>query len=121
MADDNNPVDVYPHWRLHLNPDTDIIEVEAGNHVDWRRLMVAFLHDARAYDPRGVGIAHLALGRLHGEPHRGPYNTAMHMLAGMEFNRPIRTMLASVAAGEGDHIVKMDGLGYPPLCPIGIK
>jgi len=114
MADDNNPVDVYPHWRLHLNPDTDIIEVEAGNHVDWRRLMVAFLHDARAYDPRGVGIAHLALGRLHGVEPRGPYNTAMHMLAGMEFNRPMRTMLASVAAtGEGDQVDRDPGGSAP--------
>jgi hypothetical protein len=47
---------------LQLNPDTDIIEVQRSQrtHVD---NLIAFFHDIVAYDPHGVGIAHLALGR----------------------------------------------------------
>lgn len=47
---------------LHINPETDTLEVqrERPNNKD---ILVGFLHDAVAYDPSGVGIVHLAMGR----------------------------------------------------------
>lgn len=49
---------------LRLSPDTDILELQ----LDQRQLtpaaaLVAFFHDALAYDPVGRGLANIALGR----------------------------------------------------------
>lgn len=47
---------------LHLNPDTDILEVQLEQ-ITRAPALVAFFHDVKANDPTGRGIAHLALGR----------------------------------------------------------
>jgi len=51
--------------RLLINPDNDIIQVEipmGGYAREKAKLLLSFLHDARANDPRERGIANLALG-----------------------------------------------------------
>lgn len=47
---------------LHINPETDILEVHRER-LNNRDILVGFLHDAVAYDPSGVGVVHLAMGR----------------------------------------------------------
>jgi len=82
--DEGNLYGRFPlHHRLHLNPESDIISVRCAPDRDKTNvttpylsdllegvelpiakgeLMAALLHDARAFDPRGVGLARLGLG-----------------------------------------------------------
>ena len=55
-------LDAWP--LLRLNRDTDIVSLHAepGNVQG----VIAFLHDVVAYDPRSIGIAHLAMGSRSG-------------------------------------------------------
>lgn len=52
--------------RLYIDPETDIVEVFRGLKNDMIDpsigTIIAFLHDTVANDPRGQGIAHLAIG-----------------------------------------------------------
>lgn len=58
---------------LHINPETDLLEVrrELSHSIEG---LVAFLHDTVAYDPNGVGIRHLAMGRECEDAPYGPSN-----------------------------------------------
>jgi len=72
---------------LRLNPDTDIVDLsvecqlhsipgqtsELGNRLNAMEILIAFLYDAWAHDPRGVGISKLMLGR-------GLHDSAMQLI-----------------------------------------
>ncbi|KAH6838346.1 hypothetical protein B0I37DRAFT_387563 [Chaetomium sp. MPI-CAGE-AT-0009] len=55
---------------LYLNPDYDVVYVrprkpKPGTYRQFATLLVDFLHDARAYDYKDQGVAHLALDRAY--------------------------------------------------------
>lgn len=47
---------------LYISPDTDVVWVTCEQNTLAVPVLVAFLHDLVAYDPRGIGIVHLAIG-----------------------------------------------------------
>lgn len=49
--------------RLRLDPETDILELQLAQGLALTYALVAFFHDMMASDPKGVGIAHLAMVR----------------------------------------------------------
>ncbi|KAK1750329.1 hypothetical protein QBC47DRAFT_418109 [Echria macrotheca] len=44
---------------LYLNPEYDIVHIQIRNRP--AHMVVDFMHDVRAHDPRGIGILHLAM------------------------------------------------------------
>lgn len=47
---------------LYICPERDILWVTCDQNTRIMPMFVAFLHDVVAYDPKGIGVAHLALG-----------------------------------------------------------
>lgn len=47
---------------LYINPENDILWVVSDQNNGDGISLIAFLHDLVAYDPRGVGVVHLAIG-----------------------------------------------------------
>lgn len=47
---------------LYICPETDILWINCDNNTRIMPVFVAFLHDLVAYDPKRIGVAHLALG-----------------------------------------------------------
>ncbi|KAK6841121.1 hypothetical protein PG987_001981 [Apiospora arundinis] len=92
--------------RLRLNPDTDILEVQLLQHPARVDALVSFFHDAVASDPRGVGIAHLAMGRnMNDLPHLADLEpSTLHPSAARAlqrlFSQSLRTFYACVDPGS---------------------
>lgn len=47
---------------LYINPENDIIWAGWRNHTPAEPVFTSLLHDLVAYDPKGVGVVHLAVG-----------------------------------------------------------
>jgi len=53
--------DPQTHLRpLYLNPEHDILHIKAPQPAE--HTFIAFIHDLKTYDPRGIGLVRLALG-----------------------------------------------------------
>ncbi|KAK8023901.1 hypothetical protein PG993_011967 [Apiospora rasikravindrae] len=107
---------------LRLNPDTDILEIQLAQAYARVDALVAFFHDLVASDPRGVGIAHLAMGRnMNDIVHLCDQDpSTLHPSAAQSLkrllSRSIRTFYACIAPGTDAR--NMLGLLSWPCGPI---
>ncbi|KAK8002116.1 hypothetical protein PG991_014338 [Apiospora marii] len=104
--------------RLRLNPETDILEIQLAQGLARTDALVAFFHDIVASDPKGVGIAHLAMGRnMNDISHLCDQDpSTLHPSAAQAlkrlFSQSIQTFYSCIAPG-GDPRNMIGQLSYP--------
>ncbi|KAK8110648.1 uncharacterized protein PG998_007105 [Apiospora kogelbergensis] len=93
--------------RLCLNPDTDILQIQLSQMYARTDALVSFLHDMVASDPKGTGIAHLAMGlNMNDLGHLGELDPAtLHPSAAQALKKllsqSIRAFYACINPGSG--------------------
>ncbi|KAK8135539.1 hypothetical protein PG984_003479 [Apiospora sp. TS-2023a] len=104
--------------RLRLNPDTDILEIQLAQGLARTDALVAFFHDMVASDPKGVGVAHLAMGRnmndimhLCDEDPATLHPSAQQALKRL-FSQSVRTFYSCIAPHHGGRNL-LGQLSYP--------
>lgn len=106
---------------LHVNPEGDILHVWTGKVLTALltpiEALVAFFHDLVAYDPRGVGIVHVGIGRevndlsrlTELEPSAVPQPAAASIRKLLE--RSLRTLYVIRSSSDGRNMLGM--LSFP--------
>ena len=86
-----------------------LVEVRRSEDKEWRQLPLTHSDQVS----RGIGVADLAAGIIHGRPHRASGEMAYHVLEAM--------LAVNLASERGAHVILDSTATKPKALPVGLK